>query len=123
MQILAPHRRVEPLLVQRNRIQPERPRRKSRRFHRWAALWTPRFHLRLRSAQNLRDTFRPAPQNGSAPGAARTGRVPGFGALIHGHPGAGLAAAACSAGDRLRFVPEGYPEAGRMLYVKLRFRL
>jgi hypothetical protein len=56
-------------------------------------------------------------------GAARTGRVPGFGALIHGHPGAGLAAGACIAGDRLRFVPEGYPEAGRMLYVKLRFRL
>lgn len=60
--------------------------------------------------------------------AGRTGRVPGFavpgfGALIRLHPKADLTAGVNNAGDRFYFVAEGYPEAGRMLYVKLRLRL
>ncbi|MGB9610220.1 MAG: TonB-dependent receptor plug domain-containing protein [Bryobacteraceae bacterium] len=60
--------------------------------------------------------------------AGRTGRVPGFavaglGALIRLHPRADLLAGVNNVGDRFYFVSEGYPEAGRTLYVKLRFRL
>jgi len=60
--------------------------------------------------------------------AGRTGRVPGFavpglGALVRLHPRADLLAGVNNPGDRSFFVSEGYPEAGRTLYVKLRFRL
>jgi iron complex outermembrane receptor protein len=60
--------------------------------------------------------------------AGRTGRVPGFavpglGALVRLHPRADLLAGVNNPGDRFYFVGEGYPEAGRTLYVKLRFRL
>lgn len=60
--------------------------------------------------------------------AGRTGRVPGFavpgfGALLRLHRRAGLQAGMNNAGDCFYYVAEGYPEAGRTLYVKLRFRL
>lgn len=60
--------------------------------------------------------------------AGRTGRVPGFavpglGALVRLHSRAGVLAGVNNPGDRFYFVGEGYPEAGRTLYVKLRFRL
>lgn len=60
--------------------------------------------------------------------AGRTGRVPGFavpglGALVRLHPKADLQAGVNNPGDRYYFVAEGYPEAGRTLYVRLRFRI
>lgn len=60
--------------------------------------------------------------------AGRTGRVPGFavpgfGATLRLHAKADLQAGVENAGDRFYFISEGYPEAGRTLYVKIRFRL
>ncbi len=60
--------------------------------------------------------------------AGRTGRVPGFavpgfGAILRLHAAADLLAGVDNVGDRFYFISEGYPEAGRTFYVKLRFRL
>ncbi|MGQ9915972.1 MAG: TonB-dependent receptor plug domain-containing protein [Bryobacteraceae bacterium] len=60
--------------------------------------------------------------------SGRTGRVPGFavpgfGAIVRLHSRADLQAGVDNPGDRFYFISEGYPEAGRTLYVKLRFRL
>lgn len=60
--------------------------------------------------------------------SGRTGRVPGFavpgfGAIVRLHSRADLQAGVDNPCDRFYFIDEGYPEAGRTLYVKLRFRL
>lgn len=81
-------------------------------------------HPRMSFQANLQAETGRLYQNDSG----RTGRVPGFavpgfGAIVRLHSRADLLAGVDNPGDRFYFIDEGYPEAGRTLYVKLRFRL
>lgn len=83
------------------------------------ALW-PRLRLQASlQAETGRVFQNDAGRTGRVPGFA----VPGFGVLIRLHARADLTAGVDNAGDRFYFVSEGYPEAGRVIYVRLRFRL